>query len=272
MNRLQKISVFLPESEDKQFLNDFFGFLSSISTSSTTAGTPRFIPTYPQDSGPFTCFYPSSHPTMNIQFLNTDNVDIFPEMNLLTTVFTNTRCGDEHKIHKHCVEITRLHEIFKDKLLRLDHLGVNIPSCSVDRSEYLNFINELGSFCNLHHYPTGEDWDFIIPSSQVEWMHGITDFQTGRDPKWEFVYDTYTQIPVLQLCIETKYTKKRLCQLLPEPQGISYPGLPFRIVYLQTPWKNISIRFDFKARSTNPENSWNTGEWLVRRGKRIGNY
>lgn len=270
MNRLAKICVFLPETEDMQFIRDFLALLSSIATSTTVSGTPCFIPTYPQDSGPMTCFYPSPHPTVTIHFQDADNTDIMPEKNLLTTVFTNAHGSDEQPMPTPPLELPQLREIFNNKLLRLDHFGVNIPSSSVERAEYVQFLNELGTWCNLHHYPTGQDWDFMLPSSHTEWVDGISEFQPGRDPKWEFVYDDYTEIPVLQLCIETKYTKKRLCQVLPEPHGISYPGLPFRIVFLQTPWNNMRIRCDFKARSTNPKNSWNTGEWLATRGQRIG--
>ena len=111
--------------------------------------------------------------------------------------------------------------------------------------------------------------ELLLPVKTKREDQFFNEFRPGRDPKWEFVYDEYTEIPVIQVCIETKLTKKQLWRLLPDPYGISYSGLPFRTVFASMPWYWFGIRFDMKTYSRNRENSWNTGEWLATRGKRI---
>lgn len=76
MNRLAKIDLFLSETEDQQFVQYFFGLLSSISTSTTLSETQCFVPTYPKDSSPAICLSPSSYPNVTIRFQDTEMKDI----------------------------------------------------------------------------------------------------------------------------------------------------------------------------------------------------
>jgi hypothetical protein len=270
--RLRKIELLLPvkTSRESIFLDEFIAFLSILPTASKRKRSVTFFPEFPYRSWPSTTIGPSSSTDLQLRFLHNKAAEIEITDAAVRRVLGMIELPARSETAGHTLEISRLYEIFHNKLVSFDHIGLNIPSSLVSRSEYQNFVNSLGSSCTLHHYPTGEDWDFILPSTRSEWIAGISEFKSGREPRWEFVYDDYTTVPVIQLCVETKLTKKRLVQFLPDPVGISYEGLPFRTVFVSIPWNNLRIRFDFQAYSRNRQNSWITGEWLATRGKRLG--
>ena len=276
MKRLNNIELLLPvkTKEENQFYNDFMSFLSNIPNSFRNKKTVSFSPKFPYRSCPITTIGYSGTNQIQIKFLQYKKNEIELNDTPIKKIFTIINKRTITEVSKHTLEISQLDNIFREKFLRLDHIGLNIPPTLVTKSEYQNFVTSLGNTCTFHHYPTGKDWDFILPSSRSEWENGISDYRLGREPKWEFVYDEYTKIPVVQLCIETKLTKKDVFNLLPDPYGISYDGLKsaFRTVFITIPWNNLRIRCDIKFYSKNRENTWNTGEWLGTRGKRIGNF
>ena len=270
--RLKKIELLLPvrADEENRFFDELISFLSDIPNSSTRKRTVTFSPKVPHRSWPITTIGCSNNDEGQLRFLQNGKVEIELFDAPVRRSFGSMKLRPKTGGIKHAIEVSQLRDLFQDKLVGLDHIGLNIPSTLVSKSEYQLFATSLGNTCTFHHYPTGEDWDFILPSSRAEWKNGLSDFRPGREPKWEFVYDVYTQIPVIQLCIETKLTQKALCQLLPEPYGITYKGLPFRTVFIRTPWSSFGIRCDMSPYSRNRGNPWSTGRWLATKGKRIG--
>jgi len=123
---------------------------------------------------------------------------------------------------------------------------------------------------NVYHYPTGEDWPFIIPATAKEFQRDIQHFVAGREPKFELVYDGWTAQPLLQFALGTNLTRPQLETLLPAPYGWVIPELAdvFRSLFLAHPWPGLQIRFDLYYHSAELSN-WETGEWLVKAGGRI---
>lgn len=168
--------------------------------------------------------------------------------------------------------ISCLFRQLQGRLTGIDHAGVNIPASDLDKSEWDAAMAKIGSVSNLYRYP-GEDWPFIIPASDAEFRTDITDFTVKRTPKFEFVYDVYTNKPLLQFALETKISRREMEEIFPEPDGFSIPGLEniFRSVIVQSPWDSgMGIRFDLYYESEAAGLSdWESGEWLIRQGGRL---
>ncbi|HUB93563.1 MAG TPA: hypothetical protein VMB52_03600 [Verrucomicrobiae bacterium] len=167
--------------------------------------------------------------------------------------------------------LKELYEKLNGHLVRIDHTGVNIPTILVTKEKWLSFVKRVAAQSNLYNYFLPEKpWLFLLPATQTEFDSDIGEFPSGRDPKCELVYDEYTKIPVIQVDIETDLTRNEVERLIPDPYGISFPELAdyFRTVYVNHPWPGLNIRFDVRFRSDEP-GRWETGEWLVKDGKRI---
>lgn len=167
--------------------------------------------------------------------------------------------------------ISELYDRLRGHITRIDHTGINLPSALVSRVSWEQFISELARNCNLYRYPSGEDWPFILPATEEEFIHDISDFPIGREPKFELVYDTYSLVPTIQIDIETDLLRSEVEQLFPEPYGISFPDLAnyFRTVYIDHDWPGLAIRFDLRFKNDKPDGDWETGKWLVVDGGRI---
>ncbi|NGP58469.1 hypothetical protein FLT15_08705 [Paenibacillus thiaminolyticus] len=158
------------------------------------------------------------------------------------------------------------------RLTGVDHTGLNIPASALDHSEWDAAMAKIGSVSNLYRYPE-EEWPFIIPASDAEFEADITEFTVKRTPKFEFVYDIYTNKPVFQFALETKLSRQELEEMFPEPAGFAIPGLEniFRSVIIQSPWdSSIGIRFDlYYLSEATGLSDWESGEWLIRHGGRL---
>lgn len=159
----------------------------------------------------------------------------------------------------------------KGHIVRIDHTGLNIPSALVSTKAWQQFIHDVAEDSNLYKYPTGEDWPFILPATLAEYEAEITSFVVGREPKFEFVYDTYSPVPTIQIDIETDLTRPQVEKLFPEPYGVSFPELAnyFRTVYVHHDWRGLDIRFDIRFKNDEPDGDWETGKWLVTEGGRV---
>ncbi|BBH22849.1 hypothetical protein Back11_41940 [Paenibacillus baekrokdamisoli] len=168
--------------------------------------------------------------------------------------------------------ISELHDLLKDKLVGLDHSGVNIPTSCMQRGEWEEIIGKISEVCNLYRYPD-EDWPFIIPADEAEFAADITAFTVKRTPKFEWVYDSYTDKPVFQFALETTMTQAEAEKQFPAPSGFAIPGLDhiFRSVIVDSPWHtDLTIRMDLYYKSEQGELSdWESGEWLIKSGGRI---
>ena len=153
------------------------------------------------------------------------------------------------------------------KLLVMNHAGMNIGPKLINEVNYLKFRKILSKFSNLYKYPTGEEWPFIIPSTDEEFFNGITDETKKRNPKFEVVFSNYHSKPLLQFDIETKLAKEEVLKILPEPYGISLEGLEkfFRTVFIHTGWSDdVVMRFDLRFKTTSKD----FGYWLIKDGGR----
>lgn len=166
--------------------------------------------------------------------------------------------------------VLTLGQLFKrldGRLLELNHSGVNFGPKILSKSDYLEIKNKLAETCNLYRYPTGEEWLFIIPSTKKEFLGDIKNESISRNPKFELVYSRCHPEPLIQFDIETNLAKNQLLRLLPQPYGISFPGLEnfFRTVFVFVDWAGVILRFDLRFKSTGKD----FGYWLINQGGRI---
>jgi len=168
--------------------------------------------------------------------------------------------------------IKDIYDNLHSHLIRIDHTGVNIPTALISKEQWELFVKRVAAQSNLYNYfLPDKPWLFILPATQKEFDTDIREFPAGREPKCELVYDKYTKIPAIQIDIETDLTRQEVEILFPDPYGISFDGLAdyFRAVYIKHPWPGLDIRFDIRFKSEQP-GQWETGEWLVKDGGRIG--
>ena len=149
---------------------------------------------------------------------------------------------------------------------RIDHTGINLPTVLFDELEYQNLLDYFSSNGNMYSYPTGEPWPFLLPATEHEHENEITNFKILREPRFEFVYDKYTNTVGIQIDIETDLSKNEIEDLFPKDQGVYYKGCTFKAIYLDYS-ENLDIRLDVRYKSTYGD--WESGEWLVCEGNRM---
>lgn len=177
----------------------------------------------------------------------------------------------EHDNFTDLVAAEELYNRLHGHVVHLDHTGVIIPMRSVPRTAWDTLISTLATATNCYRYPTGEEWPFILPSTDTEFATDIAHFTARRAPKFELVYDGSLRDPLIQFDLQTDLTREEVEQRFPEPYGKTLPGLAhfFRSVYLSHPWPALSLRIDLRYCSDGPPSEWDTGEWLVTAGRRI---
>ncbi|WP_020579679.1 hypothetical protein [Actinopolymorpha alba] len=169
------------------------------------------------------------------------------------------------------VEMADLVRRLAGHVQRVDHTGVNLPTCTTSPQQWQDLLSGLASASTMYRYPTGEDWPFVLPSTSDEFFGDIRDFVVGREPRFELVYDQWLTQVQWQFALWTDLTRAELELRFPEPEGITFPGLGeiFRVVPVIHPWPGLSIRFDLFYRIDDGPSDWETGEWLVTKGGRI---
>ncbi len=169
------------------------------------------------------------------------------------------------------VLLAEILQAVEGQVLRVDHLGVNLPAGAVARHEWEALIGALAAGSTLYRYPTGEEWPFVLPSTDEEYADDIRRFPVGREPKFELCYEQYFDYPLVQLDVQTGLTRDELETCFPAPSGLALPGLEdyFRSVYVAHPWVGLVIRVDMRYRDDGPASAWDTGEWLATAGGRI---
>ncbi len=152
-------------------------------------------------------------------------------------------------------------------LEELNHSGINFSPEFLKEKEYQSFKKEVAKRSNLYDYPTGEEWSFIIPSTENEFVNDIKDESINRNPKFEIVYSDYNIQPVIQIDIATKLNKQQIFDLFPDPYGVSYEGLEdyFRSIFINVDWGNVLLRFDLGFGRKGKD----FGYWIIKDGGRI---
>ncbi len=139
----------------------------------------------------------------------------------------------------------------------------------LERAAWDRLLQDLATVCNLYSYPTGEDFPFILPAEEDEFLGEIKRFAAARGPKFELTYG-YTQLPTLQFSLDTNLSRAEAEALLPAPVGFNLPGVDtFRSALLTHPWPGLEVRLDFNFQTDGGPTAWDTGEWLVREGRRL---
>jgi hypothetical protein len=227
-------------------------------------------PVQPVDALPTTSFQVADVPTPQIVFMPAPQLD-------LTIGGLHIGVGSPQRPGPTAGTTTRAHlsthdvaQRLRGHVTRLDHTGVNLPTTLVDRSRWDDLVQQCATYTALYRYPD-EDWPFILPATEEEFMGDIHHFVVGREPKFELVYDTWTPDPVLQFSLGTDLSRTEIEARFPAPEGIAIPGLEdiFRTVYVTHPWFRLIIRFDFNYQGEDAVSDWGTGEWLVAHGGRI---
>lgn len=166
------------------------------------------------------------------------------------------------------IELEDIKNRLEGHVKRIDHTGVDLPTIIYTEKEWKELLKYFSERSNIYNYPSGEPWPFIVPANEDENKTEITNFNILREPRFELVYDEYTDRPTIHIDFETDLTKAEVESLFPKEQGTYFVTLEdmYKAIYLKYDGY-IDIRFDvrFKAK----HNDFETGEWFVKKGKRI---
>ncbi|MCU4749302.1 hypothetical protein ACWD33_04445 [Streptomyces xiamenensis] len=264
MERLSEITLLAPATPDAHdFLHALRSLLAEVTYADTAAGAAdhRLTLTPPRPAGalPVTAFALADVPTPRIAFDTGHGVDVWvgetPDPRAAAP-----RIGMD--------ELTRR---LAGHVRRVDHLGVSVPASGAASGGWDELVAALASASTMYRYPEGEEWPFVLPSTEAEFAAGISDFVIGREPRFELVHDRWLSQSQVQLALWTDLTRAELERMFPEPEGLTLPGLGdiFRTVPVRPPWPGLGIRFDLSYRVGEGPNVWETGEWLVTEGGRI---
>lgn len=127
------------------------------------------------------------------------------------------------------------------QLARLDHVGFNLPWFKEGvHPEILKLREALAPASAYYLFPTGENWDFILPASEEEIASGKIDLTKDRHPKFEIVSFDMTSTPLIQIDCAVKRPYEEIKQTFPE--GIPEDHLKDTWVAIQNPY-GIDIFF-----------------------------
>lgn len=282
---LQEITFNLPNNSP--FEKDFFDCLKTVllelPNSKSSNNTVTLTATCADQAFPKTTFHPDGHSNLPRIMLNSNNnlselfsKSISSHTNVVSSIEKRDNLGIYYETSingkkSYEIPIQELQKRLKGHITRIDHTGINLPKNTVTQGEWNKVVKDISTQCTLYNYPTGEPWLFILPATNSEFKTDISEFISGRDPKFELVYDTFSSAPTIQIDIETDLERVEIERLFPEPYAVSWPNLAayFRTVFIYHEWDNLIIRFDLRYKNSNQDDEWNTGKWLVEDGGRI---
>jgi len=126
-------------------------------------------------------------------------------------------------------------------LARLDHVGFNLPWFEDGvHPEILKLRKLLAPASAYYLFPTGENWDFILPASKAEITSNSIDLSKDRHPKFEIVSFDMTSTPLVQIDCAVQQPYEAIKQRFPE--GIPEDNLKDTWVAIQNPY-GIDIFF-----------------------------
>lgn len=185
-------------------------------------------------------------------------------LSLLNRQVKNRKTEDEVKK----LQMKEVADKLAGHVKRVDHTGINLPSNLYSEKEWKELLQHFSMVSNIYTYPTGEPWPFLIPATEEEHQNEITNFDVLREPRFEVVYDEFTDIVAIQVDLETDLSKSEVEQLFPKNQGIYFKELEevFKSIYLDYSEK-IDIRLDVRFKTVH--DNFESGEWFVKEGKRL---
>ena len=120
------------------------------------------------------------------------------------------------------------------ELARLDHVGFNLPWFDGVHPDVQMLRRELALCAAYYRFPTGEQWDFILPATRDEIHASTIDLEQDRHPKLEIVSFDKASTPLVQVDFSVEgQTYEGLVQRFPE--GLADTTLRNVWVYLENP-------------------------------------
>ncbi|MEM7347599.1 MAG: hypothetical protein AAF485_25465 [Chloroflexota bacterium] len=274
-DRLSDISFYFPRhaSATLEFFETLVTLLKGIPTAHKTANRLVFTPSNPAQAWPVTSIDVADVAVPTIVLPINQPIDV--EIGHLRLSNTLQSATDIPILSENASDdqltLADLNHKLRGHVTRIDHTGINLPSHALSQEHWTDILKKVAAESTLYRYPTGEDWPFIIPSTDEEYNSDIQDFVLGREPKFELVYDHFAKYPEIQIALGTDLTKQALETLFPAPYGIVFPELEeiFRVVHISHPWPSLNIRFDLYYADKRGYSPWSTGEWLIVEGGRI---
>lgn len=206
MHYLESVTIKLPVEE--QFSAKLFGVLSGCGEQSGNIYSVNRTNT-------------DFLPVLNIEFSDIQTPGISFKCNDLEISKTITNETGQLRLSPHSYKHLTIDE-FADRLKNaggikaIDHLGVNFPWFDGVSPVLIDLRRQLKSKAAYYRFPSGEDWDFILPATKGELKTNNIDLSIERRPKLELVSFEKSSTPIIQVdCITTiEYTK--LKELFPE--------------------------------------------------------
>lgn len=269
--RLKNISLIFPKEDDK-WVNMFLEILNDISIQK---GRYSYMNPIPFNALPAISIgtEPIPSPALFLDSTIEKNITI-GNFNIVTNKESLIREQSKNVSHTggffkgDILAIEEFQNKIDGRIVGIDHVGLNIPVNLLSLDDWILFKQFLAKISNLYNYPN-EEWPFIIPSTDIEFIDDIKEFSSIRAPKFEWVYDSYAKEPYLQFAVYTSLTREECEEIFPNPFGFSIYGLEdiFRSIFIKCPWEDLGIRFDLYY--INQQGSdWHTGQWLITEGKR----
>lgn len=143
---------------------------------------------------------------------------------------------------------------------KLDHIGFNLPWFDGIHPTISKLRRSISPLCAYYRFPTGEEWDFILPVSLHEIESREIDLSVERRPKLEIVSFDKASTPLIQVDFSVKKDFEALQLLFPE--GIADPQLKNVWVYVQNPY-GIDICLVIGEESSGDWSSFFEGHRLI---------
>ncbi|GAA3454323.1 hypothetical protein [Dactylosporangium matsuzakiense] len=253
MARLTEIAYRLPHA-DGSFLTHLRTLLGGVAPLSAAPGRLTLTPAAPVGALPVTVFETAAVDVAQVRFTTSDG-DAYALESPPGPSGGGVAFGDlAARLAAHVEAV--------------DHTGVNLPAAS-SAQLWRQTVDRIAGSSAMYRYPTGEPWPFVLPATAAELDGAITAFVAGREPRFELVRDDWLAEPLWQFALRTDLSRAALERMFPEPDGTAFPGLGevFRAVTVRG---RPLVRFDLYYRGDGAPDDWETGEWLVTAGGRIG--
>jgi hypothetical protein len=194
-----------------------------------------------------------------LQFYKTED-DFFPQVNLTLTGMAHPEVRFATTVNSQRISLTNQTGETKTSLetykpitlddyqkrardfapLVLDHVGCNLPWFNGVHPDILKLRTSLPKVTAYYRFPTGENWDFILPASKEEIRTGSIDLTRERRPKVEIVSFGKSSTPILQIDFINNETFETLKEIFPE--ALADEKLRNIWVYIENPY-GIDICF-----------------------------
>jgi len=101
-------------------------------------------------------------------------------------------------------------------LTYLDHIGFDLPWFNGVHPEIIKLREKLTNKWLYYLYPTGENWDFVIPGTDDEIVSKNINYKIIRRPKFEIVSIDYVSKPLIQFDFRVDAKYEKIVKLFPE--------------------------------------------------------